>query len=56
MPLKLISLNDYDVPVTIACDDHYDYDPLVYYLLNDDSPLPIGGGIIYLFICFVTDC
>ena len=28
---------------------------IVYYLLIDDSPLPIGGGIIYVLICSMTD-
>ena len=34
---------------------NYNYDPSVYCLFIDDSPLPIGGDIIYVLICSSTD-
>ena len=40
---------------SIANAAHYNYDPIVYCLFIDDSPLPIGGGIIYVLICSLTD-
>ena len=33
----------------------YNYDPSVYCFFINDSPLPIGGGIIYVLICSLTD-
>ena len=40
---------------TAANAAHYNYDSIVYYLHINDSPLPIGGGIIYVLICTLTD-
>ena len=34
---------------------NYNYDPIVYNLFIANAPLPLGGGIIYVLICTLTD-
>ena len=34
---------------------NYNYDPRVTFLFIDAFPLQIGGGYIYVLICFMTD-
>ena len=35
---------------------NYNYDPIVYNLFSTNAPIPLGGGIIYVLICTLTDC
>ena len=50
MPLKLISLNDYDVPANIACNAIIIM-TLIIYLLIAVPPLLMEGPNIYVLIC-----
>ena len=35
---------------------NYNYDPIVYNLFIANAPFSLGGGIIYVLICTLTDC